>query len=47
MECSVIKKQSMLFAGKWMEVENILLGRVNQAQKVDSHMSSLMWKQDL
>jgi hypothetical protein len=36
----------MLFAGKWMEV-NILLGRVNQAQKVDSHMFSLMWKQDL
>jgi hypothetical protein len=31
---SAIKKNGiMLFAGKWMEVENIMLSEISQAQK--------------
>jgi hypothetical protein len=40
---SVIRKNaSMLFAGKWMEVENILVSEEGQAQKVKGHMFSFM-----
>jgi hypothetical protein len=36
---SVIKKNEiMLFAGKWMELGNIMLNEVNQAQKVKDHI---------
>jgi hypothetical protein len=45
---SVIKKNEiMLFAGKWMELENISLSEISQAQKVKGHMFSFMWKLDL
>jgi hypothetical protein len=30
----ISKNEIMLFAGKWMELENIMLSKVGQAQKV-------------
>jgi hypothetical protein len=36
------KNEFLLFAGKWMELENITLSEVSQIQKVKSHMFSLM-----
>jgi hypothetical protein len=39
-----MKKNEMLsFAGKWMELENIILSEVSQAQKINNHMFSLIW----
>jgi hypothetical protein len=37
------KNEILLFAGKWMELENIILSEVNQAQKTKNlpHMWSL------
>jgi hypothetical protein len=38
----VIKKNEiMVFVGKWMKLENIMLSKVSQAQKVKDHMFSL------
>jgi hypothetical protein len=39
---SAIKNEIMLFAGKWMEMENIMLNEVSQAGKVKGHMLSLL-----
>jgi hypothetical protein len=40
---SAIKKNEiMLFAGKWMELENFMLSKVSQAQKIKGHMLSLI-----
>jgi hypothetical protein len=40
---SAIKKNEILsFTGKWMEVENIILSEVNQAQKAKGLMFSLI-----
>jgi hypothetical protein len=40
---SVAKKNEILsFAGKWMEVENIILSKVSPAQKSKNHMFSLI-----
>jgi hypothetical protein len=40
---SAIKKNEILsFAGKWMELENIILSEVRQVQKVKGHMFSLI-----
>jgi hypothetical protein len=40
---SVIKKNEiMLFDGKWMELENIILSKVSQAQKLKGHMFSFL-----
>jgi hypothetical protein len=40
---SAIEKNEMLsFAGKWMELENIILSEVSQAQKAKIHMLSLI-----
>jgi hypothetical protein len=36
------KKEILSFAGKWMELENIILSEVSQAQKAKNHMSSLI-----
>jgi hypothetical protein len=37
------KKNEMLsFARKWMELENIILSEVSQAQKAKNHMFSLI-----
>jgi hypothetical protein len=39
----VIKKNEIiLFAGKWVELENIMLGDVNHAQKVQCGMFSFV-----
>jgi hypothetical protein len=40
---SAIKKNEItLLASKWMELENIMLGVVSQAQKIKSLMFSLI-----
>jgi hypothetical protein len=40
---SAMKKNEILsFAGKWMELENIILNQVSQAQKTKNHMFSLI-----
>jgi hypothetical protein len=45
---SVTRMNEILsLAGKWMELENITLSEVNQAQKAKSHMFSHMWNIDL
>jgi hypothetical protein len=41
---SAIKKNEiLLFAGKWMEVENIILSEVSQVQTAKDHVFSHMW----
>jgi hypothetical protein len=41
---AAMKKNKMLsFAGKWMELENIILSEVSLAQKTKNRMFSLMW----
>jgi hypothetical protein len=35
------KNEILLFEGKWMELEHIILSEVSQAQKAKSHMFSL------
>jgi hypothetical protein len=37
------KNEILLFASKWMELENIILSEVNQAQKAKNRMFSLIW----
>jgi hypothetical protein len=46
---SAIKKNEIiLFAGKWMELENFMLSKVSQAQKSQrSQVFPHMWKLDL
>jgi hypothetical protein len=40
---SAMKKNEILsFAGKWMELENIILSKVSQAQKTKKRMFSLI-----
>jgi hypothetical protein len=39
---SFIKKNSMLLAGKWMELEIIMLSKESQGQKNKGHMFSLI-----
>jgi hypothetical protein len=40
---SAMKKNEVLsFAGKWMELENIILSEVSQAQKTKNRMFSLI-----
>jgi hypothetical protein len=36
------KNEILSFAGKWMELENIILSEVSQIQKAKSHMFSLI-----
>jgi hypothetical protein len=41
---SATKKNEMLSsAGKWMELENIILSEVSQAQTTKNRMFSLIW----
>jgi hypothetical protein len=41
--CSAAKKNEILsFAGKWMELENIILSEIIQAQKAKNRMFSLI-----
>jgi hypothetical protein len=39
---SAMKRNEILFASKWMELENIILSEVSQAQKTKNHMFSLI-----
>jgi hypothetical protein len=40
---SATKKNEILsFAGKWMELENIILSEFSQSQKTKNHMFSLL-----
>jgi hypothetical protein len=40
---SAMKKNEILsFAGKWMELENIILSEVSQVQKTKNHMFALI-----
>jgi hypothetical protein len=40
---SAMKKNEILsFAGKWMELENIILREISQAQKTKNHMFFLI-----
>jgi hypothetical protein len=40
---SAMKKNEILsFSSKWMELENIILSKVSQAQKTKNHMFSLL-----
>jgi hypothetical protein len=36
------KNEILSFAGKWMELENIILNEVSQTQKAKRHMFSLI-----
>jgi hypothetical protein len=36
------KNEILLFASKWMELKNIILGEVSQAQKTNNHMFSFI-----
>jgi hypothetical protein len=36
------KTEIFSFSGKWVELENIILSEVSQAQKAKSHMFSLI-----
>jgi hypothetical protein len=38
------KNEILLFSGKWMELENIILSEVSQAQKTENCMFSLICK---
>jgi hypothetical protein len=37
------KKEILSFTSKWMELENVILSKVTQAQKAKNHMFSLIW----
>jgi hypothetical protein len=39
---SAMKKNEILFSSKWMELENIILSEVSQAQKTKNHVFSLI-----
>jgi hypothetical protein len=40
---SALKKNEIVsFAGKWIELENIILSDISQAQKTKNHMFSLI-----
>jgi hypothetical protein len=39
---SAMKKNEILFANKCMELENIILSELSQAQKTKNHMFSLI-----
>jgi hypothetical protein len=39
---SAVKNEMLSFVGKWMEVENIILSEVSQAQKTNNRMFSLI-----
>jgi hypothetical protein len=39
---SALKKNAILFASKWIKLENIILSEVSQAQKMKNHIFSLI-----
>jgi hypothetical protein len=45
--CSTIKNEILSFTGKWMELENIMLSEIRQAQKDKGHMFSLVCRRQI
>jgi hypothetical protein len=43
---AIRKNETMWFEGKWMQLEDIMLNEVNQAQKDKDHVFSHMWEID-
>jgi hypothetical protein len=41
---SAMKNAMLSFAGKWMELKNIILSEVSQAQKTKNRMFFLIWR---
>jgi hypothetical protein len=39
---AIMKTEILVFTGKWMEMENIILSEISQAQKARSCMFSLI-----
>jgi hypothetical protein len=39
---AIKKNEIMLFAGKWMKLENLMLSKESQAQKVKDHVFPLI-----
>ena len=39
---SAIKNKIMSFAGKWMDLETIMLSEISQSQKMKGHIFSLI-----
>jgi hypothetical protein len=39
---SATKNENLSFAGKWMELENIILSEIRQVQKAKSHIFSFI-----
>jgi hypothetical protein len=44
---SMKKNEVLSLAIKWMELENIILSKVSQAQKTENHVLPHMWTLDL
>jgi hypothetical protein len=40
---AAMKNKMLSFAGKWMELENIILSEVSLTQMSKNHMFSLIW----
>jgi hypothetical protein len=38
------KNEILLFSSKWMELENIILSEISQAQKIKHHVFSLIFR---
>jgi hypothetical protein len=41
---TMTQNEILSFASKWMELENIILSKVSQAQKTKNHMFSLIYR---
>jgi hypothetical protein len=41
---AIMKNEILSFAGKWMELENIILNEVSQVQKAKDCVFSLIYK---
>jgi hypothetical protein len=39
---AAMKNEMLSFAGKWMELENIILSEVSVAQKIKNHIFSVI-----
>jgi hypothetical protein len=44
---SAVRNNDKLFEGKWMQLEEIMLSEVSQAQKDNNHMFSLMCERQI
>jgi hypothetical protein len=41
---SMKKNEILSFSSEWMELDNIILSEISQAQKTKNHMSSLLFR---